>query len=257
MPIPSALVCVRCGARYPIDRFAEDCPACRPARRAGQSHRRLRLDSGRGPQPRRCGAPAGLDVALGFVPAGRCRRGREPGRGQYAAAGGAVARPRRRLDQGRIAQSHLVVQGPAGLLGAHHGQALRRQGDRLELLRQCRRGGGGLCRQGRLAVRRLHLRRRRAAAGRADARLWRHGGRGREQGRPLAAAVGRRARVRLVSDLAVLRPRGRQQSLWHGRLQDHRLRDRRGVRLAGRPTGACCRSATATRCSACGRASRS
>ena len=32
MPIPSALVCVRCGARYPIDRFAEDCPACRQAR---------------------------------------------------------------------------------------------------------------------------------------------------------------------------------------------------------------------------------
>jgi threonine synthase len=32
MPIPSALVCVRCGARYPIDRFAEDCQACRLAR---------------------------------------------------------------------------------------------------------------------------------------------------------------------------------------------------------------------------------
>ena len=29
MPIPSALVCVRCGASYPIDNFAEDCPACR------------------------------------------------------------------------------------------------------------------------------------------------------------------------------------------------------------------------------------
>ncbi|MGZ5904249.1 MAG: pyridoxal-phosphate dependent enzyme, partial [Reyranella sp.] len=32
MPIPSALVCVRCGARYSIDRFADDCPACRRAR---------------------------------------------------------------------------------------------------------------------------------------------------------------------------------------------------------------------------------
>src|SRR5258708_12848798 len=31
MPIPSALVCVRCGARYPIDRFAHDCPVCRTA----------------------------------------------------------------------------------------------------------------------------------------------------------------------------------------------------------------------------------
>src|SRR5258707_6059123 len=29
MPTPSALVCVRCSARYPIDRFADDCPACR------------------------------------------------------------------------------------------------------------------------------------------------------------------------------------------------------------------------------------
>src|SRR5260370_34672812 len=29
MPFPSALACVRCGARYPIDRYAEDCPACR------------------------------------------------------------------------------------------------------------------------------------------------------------------------------------------------------------------------------------
>src|SRR5258708_28753042 len=32
MPIPSALVCVRCGARYPIDHFASDCQACRAAR---------------------------------------------------------------------------------------------------------------------------------------------------------------------------------------------------------------------------------
>jgi len=29
MPNPSALVCVRCGTRYPIDRYADDCPACR------------------------------------------------------------------------------------------------------------------------------------------------------------------------------------------------------------------------------------
>jgi len=31
MPKPSALVCVRCSARYPVDRFADDCPACREA----------------------------------------------------------------------------------------------------------------------------------------------------------------------------------------------------------------------------------
>ncbi|MBV9835603.1 MAG: pyridoxal-phosphate dependent enzyme [Alphaproteobacteria bacterium] len=29
MPKPSALVCVRCGSRYPVERFADDCPACR------------------------------------------------------------------------------------------------------------------------------------------------------------------------------------------------------------------------------------
>ncbi len=29
MPTPSALVCVRCSARYPVDHFALDCPGCR------------------------------------------------------------------------------------------------------------------------------------------------------------------------------------------------------------------------------------
>jgi len=29
MPVPTALVCVHCGARHPIDHFAEDCPVCR------------------------------------------------------------------------------------------------------------------------------------------------------------------------------------------------------------------------------------
>ena len=31
MPTASALACVRCSARYAIDRFADDCPACRAA----------------------------------------------------------------------------------------------------------------------------------------------------------------------------------------------------------------------------------
>lgn len=31
MPKPIALTCVRCSASYPIDRFADDCPACRSA----------------------------------------------------------------------------------------------------------------------------------------------------------------------------------------------------------------------------------
>src|SRR6476660_3193721 len=29
MPSPSALACVRCGARYPVEHYAQDCPACR------------------------------------------------------------------------------------------------------------------------------------------------------------------------------------------------------------------------------------
>jgi threonine synthase len=45
MPIPSALVCVRCGARYPIDHFAHDCQACRAT-----------------------GAPANLTVGYDSVP---------------------------------------------------------------------------------------------------------------------------------------------------------------------------------------------
>jgi len=45
MPTPSALVCVRCGARYPVDHYAHDCPACRSA-----------------------GAPANLTVAYDSLP---------------------------------------------------------------------------------------------------------------------------------------------------------------------------------------------
>src|SRR5579871_2649856 len=29
MPSPSALVCVRCSARYPVTHYAQDCPVCR------------------------------------------------------------------------------------------------------------------------------------------------------------------------------------------------------------------------------------
>ena len=29
MPVPSALACVRCSARYPTDHYAQDCPDCR------------------------------------------------------------------------------------------------------------------------------------------------------------------------------------------------------------------------------------
>jgi threonine synthase len=51
MPTPSALVCVRCGARYPIDHFAQDCEVCRAA-----------------------GAPANLTVAYDSAPGnGRAR----------------------------------------------------------------------------------------------------------------------------------------------------------------------------------------
>jgi threonine synthase len=45
MPVPSALTCVRCNARYPIDHYAQDCPTCRAR-----------------------GAPANLTVAYDSVP---------------------------------------------------------------------------------------------------------------------------------------------------------------------------------------------
>ncbi|MFZ5782205.1 MAG: threonine synthase [Pseudomonadota bacterium] len=51
MPKPSALVCVRCSARYPVDRFADDCPACRKA-----------------------GAPSNLTVAYDTLPGEGTRR---------------------------------------------------------------------------------------------------------------------------------------------------------------------------------------
>jgi len=45
MPQPTALACVRCSARYPVDHYAQDCPACRAK-----------------------GAPANLTVAYDSVP---------------------------------------------------------------------------------------------------------------------------------------------------------------------------------------------
>src|SRR3954468_6949993 len=45
MPVPKALACVRCSARYPVDHYAQDCPACRAR-----------------------GAPANLTVAYDSVP---------------------------------------------------------------------------------------------------------------------------------------------------------------------------------------------
>ena len=161
MPIPSALVCVRCGARYPIDRFAEDCPACRPA-----------------------GAPANLTVAYDSVP------GTDRSRDDAPRPAGSMWRWEAFLPAS-AAEAVTLGEGNTPLLPAPSlglgdvwikdelrnptwsfkdrlassaltmAKQLRRQGHRLELLRQCRRGGGGLRRQGRPALRRLHLHRRR------------------------------------------------------------------------------------------------
>ncbi len=77
MPSPSALVCVRCSTRYPLDRFSDDCPACRSA-----------------------GAPANLTVAYDTLPgagSGRDEGRRRPGSMWRwdaflpASAGGAVS----------------------------------------------------------------------------------------------------------------------------------------------------------------------
>jgi threonine synthase len=59
MPEPSALACVRCSARYPVDHYAQDCPACRAK-----------------------GAPANLTVAYDITPGigvDRAAVGRERG----------------------------------------------------------------------------------------------------------------------------------------------------------------------------------
>jgi threonine synthase len=52
MPVPKALACVRCSARYPIDHYAQDCSACRAK-----------------------GAPANLTVAYDAVPGADTDRG--------------------------------------------------------------------------------------------------------------------------------------------------------------------------------------
>lgn len=57
MPAPSALVCVRCGSRQPVDHYAEDCPACRAR-----------------------GAPANLTVAYDALPGQGLERDRRPSR---------------------------------------------------------------------------------------------------------------------------------------------------------------------------------
>ena len=142
----------------------------------------------------------------------------------------------------RVRQSDRLVQGPAGL-GRRLGRprAVRRPGDCIELLRQCRRGGGRLCGTRGPALYRLHLPRHRRADGDADAGLRRHGRRRRGQGASLDAARSGRAPVRLVPDLALLRPGRRQQPLRHRRLQVARLRNRGAARVArarlDRPAG--------------------
>ena len=212
------------GARRPISPSPMTSSRRRTAAATMRRGRRLDVALGR----RSCHAPAAEAVT--------------PGRGQHAAAGRAVARPRRRLDQGRIAQSHLVVQGPPGLVrrspwpGASAPRSIASSSS----------GNAGAAaaayaaKAGLPCVVFTFVGSRRPAG----AQMRAYGAmvvKVDEQGRPLAAADGRRARVRLVSDLAVLRPRGRQQSLWHGRLQDDRLRDRRGLRLEAarlvRPAG--------------------
>src|SRR5436190_24302089 len=51
MPAPSSLVCVRCGVKYPVTHYDQDCAACRAK-----------------------GAPANLTVAYDSVPGGNASR---------------------------------------------------------------------------------------------------------------------------------------------------------------------------------------
>jgi threonine synthase len=70
MPKPDALVCVRCGAHYPVDHFAHDCSACRSA--GAPANLTVAYDSppgegqGRRDVPRR---PASLWRWQAFLPA--------------------------------------------------------------------------------------------------------------------------------------------------------------------------------------------
>ena len=70
MPKPSTLVCVRCGAHYPVDHFAHDCVACRsagaPANLTVAYESPVGLDLGRGEVP---GRPASLWRWDAFLPA--------------------------------------------------------------------------------------------------------------------------------------------------------------------------------------------
>jgi threonine synthase len=73
MPNPSALVCVRCSAPYPIDRYADDCPACRAA--GAPSNLTVAYDSspGEGSARDRTGSkPASMWRWQSFLPAAAC-----------------------------------------------------------------------------------------------------------------------------------------------------------------------------------------
>ena len=182
--------------------------------------------------PRRSGAiAASMWRWDAFLPASAAEAV-TPGRGQHAAPGRAVARSRRRLDQGRIAQSDLVIQGPAGLVGASpwpgasapRSIASSSSGNAGASAAAYAAKAGLPCVVFTFTAPRRPLVTQMRAYGAMVVR---------SRTRTTAGGCSRPAsRVRLVSDLAVLRPGGRQQSLWHGRLQDDRLRDRRGLRLA-------------------------
>ena len=232
MPVPSALACVRCGARYPVDHYAQDCPACRAR-----------------------GAPANLGVVYDSVPGiGTDRAAIRRDRGSmwrwegflHASAAEAVT-----LGEGN---TPLLPAPSLGLgdvwikdelrnptwsfkdrLGSGAVTMARRFGAKVVVSSSSGNAGASAAAFAAKAGLPCVVFTVTTSAGPLVLQMRAYGAmlvKVTDQDGPLASADARRARARLVSDLAVLRTGGRQQSLWHGRLQDDRLRDRRGLRLA-------------------------
>ena len=256
MPRPSSLACVRCGAHYPLDHYDRACAAC-----AAQN------------------IAANLTVCYDVAPGGGLTRGavgvRPRSLWRWDAFLPATAADAVTLGEGdtpliavpglglgdvwikdEFAQSDLVVQGSARFVRRDDGEESRRQAHRIELVRKRRSINGGLRGEGRLPCIVFTFK---GAAGPLLTQM-------RAYGAMVLVVENKDDRWRLQSA-------GVEQFGWYSTSPffgpvvgsnplawkaTRRSPTRSPRRSTGsRRTGACCRSATATRCTACGRALRS